>query len=73
MQLGGAESYKIISQSDCLTLDGVDDAAQFEGVKAAFDTIGMGADSQFQVRQIRASEYVDLLLQYVVYNIPGTG
>lgn len=55
VQLGGVGSYKILSQSDCLTLDGVDDATQFKGVEAAFDTIGMEADSQMQVRQILQS------------------
>ena len=43
------ESFKILSQSECTTLEDVDDAVQFQGVKAAFDTIGMDEDSQMQV------------------------
>lgn len=49
------ESYKILSQSDCTTLDGVDDAEEFRGVKAAFDTIGMEEESQTHVWQMLAS------------------
>lgn len=49
------DSYKILSQSDCTTLDGVDDAEEFGGVKAAFDTIGMDEESQTQVWQMLAS------------------
>lgn len=55
VQLGGANSYKILSQSDCTTLDGVDDAEEFRGVKAAFDTIGMDDESQMQVWKMLAS------------------
>lgn len=43
------DTYKILSQSECTTLDGVDDAEEFSTVKAAFDTIGMEAESQTQV------------------------
>ena len=32
-------------------MDGVDDAVQFQGVKAAFDTIGMDKEAQMQVSQ----------------------
>lgn len=32
-----------------MRVDGVDDAAQFEGVRAACGTIGMDADTQMQV------------------------
>ncbi|CAN0460328.1 unnamed protein product, partial [Hapterophycus canaliculatus] len=46
---GGPDAFKILSQSDCVTLDGVDDAEEFGTVKAAFDTIGMDAASQAQV------------------------
>lgn len=49
IQLEDAESYKILSQSGCTTLDGVDDAAEFGAVKAAFDTIGMEDEAQTQV------------------------
>ncbi|CAN0528106.1 unnamed protein product, partial [Ectocarpus sp. 12 AP-2014] len=48
-------SYKILSQSNCTTLDDVDDAAEFRTVKGAFDTIGMGEESQLQVWQMLAS------------------
>lgn len=50
MQLGSAETYKILGQGGCITLDGVDDAKQFKGVQRAFDTIGMDKDSQMEVR-----------------------
>eukprot|EP00903_Cladosiphon_okamuranus_P011132 g10508.t1 len=55
LKLGDVETYRILSQSDCTTLDGVDDAAEFGTVKAAFDTIGMEGDSQIQVWQMLAS------------------
>ena len=50
-QLGSAETYKILGQGGCITLDGVDDAKQFQSVQKAFDTIGMDKDSQMQVRK----------------------
>lgn len=43
------ESFKILCHGGCTTLDGVDDAVQFQGVKAAFDTIGMDKEAQMQV------------------------
>lgn len=49
-QLKGAEDYRILSGSDCITLEGVDDATQFEAVQAACRTIGMKEDTQLQVR-----------------------
>lgn len=55
VQLGGVNSYKILSQSECTTLEGVDDADEFRGVKAAFDTIGMDEESQMQVWKTLAS------------------
>lgn len=55
-QLGSVEDYKILSQSDCTTLEDVDDADQFQGVKAAFDTIGMEEETQMQVRWCRRDE-----------------
>ncbi|CAM9142326.1 unnamed protein product [Ectocarpus sp. 6 AP-2014] len=55
LKLQDVESYKILSQSDCTTLDDVDDAAEFRTVKGAFDTIGMGEESQLQVWQMLAS------------------
>lgn len=54
-QLQGVDAYKILSQSDCTTLDGVDDAEEFSAVKAAFDTIGVDEESQMQVWQMLAS------------------
>lgn len=51
-QLGDVDTYKILSQSECTTLDGVDDAEEFSTVKAAFDTIGMESESQTQVRGV---------------------
>lgn len=54
-QLESAEDYKILSQSSCTTLDGVDDAAQFRGVQKAFDTIGIEADDQMQARDGRGA------------------
>ncbi|CAM9539979.1 unnamed protein product, partial [Ectocarpus fasciculatus] len=55
LKLKGVESYKILSQSDCTTLDDVDDAAEFRTVKGAFDTIGIDGESQLQVWQMLAS------------------
>eukprot|EP00903_Cladosiphon_okamuranus_P011080 g10459.t1 len=55
LKLGSAETYKILGQGGCITLDGVDDAKQFQGVQKAFDTIGMGKDTQMQVWQALAA------------------
>ncbi|CAM9467577.1 unnamed protein product, partial [Ectocarpus fasciculatus] len=55
LKLEGVGSYKILSRGDCITLDGVDDAKEFKGVRAAFDTIGMGEESQLQVWQMLAA------------------
>lgn len=54
-KLGDVSSYKILSQSGCTTLEGVDDAKEFRDVKAAFDTIGMDGESQAQVWKLLAS------------------
>lgn len=51
-QLEDVDAYKILSQSDCTTLDGVDDAVEFRAVQAAFGTVGMDDDSQAQVSSI---------------------
>lgn len=50
VQLGDVEAYRILSASGCTELEGVDDAAQFEGVRAACGTIGLDEDAQMQVR-----------------------
>eukprot|EP00903_Cladosiphon_okamuranus_P006316 g6191.t2 len=55
LKLGDANSYKILSQSGCTTLDGVDDAEEFRRVKAAFDTVGMDKESQMQIWKMLAS------------------
>lgn len=49
LQLGSVDSYGILSNSGCTSVDGMDDAARFERVKSAFDTIGMDAETQTQV------------------------
>lgn len=49
VQLGSAETYKILGENGCITLDGVDDVKQFQNVQKAFDTIGMDKDTQMQV------------------------
>eukprot|EP00752_Nemacystus_decipiens_P009298 g8309.t1 len=49
LQLGGVETYRILSTSGCTELEGVDDAAQFEGVRAACGTIGLDDGTQMQV------------------------
>lgn len=49
VQLGGVEAYRVLSASGCTELDGVDDAAQFEGVRAACGTIGLDEGMQMQV------------------------
>lgn len=56
MQLGSAETYQILSQNGCITLDGVDDVEQFKGVQRAFDTVGMDAQMQMQVKEKRTLE-----------------
>ncbi|CAM9169756.1 unnamed protein product [Laminaria digitata] len=55
LKLDSVESFKIICHGGCTTLDGVDDAVQFQGVKAAFDTIGMSAGTQMEVWKMLAS------------------
>ncbi|CAM9603433.1 unnamed protein product, partial [Sphacelaria rigidula] len=55
LKLGSAETFKVLSQSGCMVLDGVDDAAQFRGVQKAFDTIGMDQSTQMQVWQTLAA------------------
>ncbi|CAM9488990.1 unnamed protein product, partial [Ectocarpus sp. 13 AM-2016] len=55
LKLEGVGSYKILSRGDCTTLDGVDDADEFRGVRAAFDTIGMSEESQLEVWQMLAA------------------
>ncbi|CAB1102969.1 unnamed protein product [Ectocarpus sp. CCAP 1310/34] len=55
LKLEGVGSYKILSRGDCTALDGVDDANEFRGVRAAFDTIGMSEESQLQVWQMLAA------------------
>lgn len=49
LQLGGPETYKILSSGDCVRLDGVDDAAKFKDVKNALETIGMTDATQMEV------------------------
>ena len=48
-QLESPENYRILSGSGCTTLEGVDDATQFEEVQAACRTIGMAEETQLQV------------------------
>eukprot|EP00904_Undaria_pinnatifida_P007215 jgi/Undpi1/3623/HiC_scaffold_16.g06993.m1 len=55
LKLGSAETYQILSQNGCITLDGVDDVEQFKGVQRAFDTVGMDAQMQMQVWQTLAA------------------
>ncbi|CAN0100971.1 unnamed protein product [Scytosiphon promiscuus] len=55
LELESVDSYKVLSQSNCTTLDGVDDAEDFKAVKAALDTIGMDKEYQVQVWQMLAS------------------
>lgn len=55
VQLGSINSYKILSQSNCTALDGVDDAEEFRRVQAALDTIGVDEESQMQVWKMLAS------------------
>lgn len=54
-QLGSAEDYKILAQSNCTVLDGVDDAAHFRGVQKALDTIEIDRDQQMQARETGAT------------------
>lgn len=55
------DSYKILSQGDCITLDGVDDAEELRTVKAAFDTIGMEEEAQMQVRASYCTDIIVVL------------
>ena len=52
-QLEGPEAYHVLSDSGCMTLEGVDDAAQFQEVRKACGTIGMDEATQNQVRECR--------------------
>ncbi|CAM9971674.1 unnamed protein product [Pylaiella littoralis] len=49
LQLGGLETYRVLSDSGCTELEGVDDAVQFEGVRTACGTIGLDEGTQMQV------------------------
>ncbi|CAM9208802.1 unnamed protein product [Ascophyllum nodosum] len=49
LKLESPENYRILSGSGCTTLEGVDDATQFEEVQAACRTIGMAEETQLQV------------------------
>ena len=51
-QLEGPEAYRVLSDSGCTTLEGVDDAAQFLEVRKACGTIGMDKETQNQVRRV---------------------
>ncbi|CAN0342915.1 unnamed protein product, partial [Ectocarpus sp. 12 AP-2014] len=55
LKLEDVESYKILAQSECVTLDCMDDTEEFATVKSAFDTIGMSPESQAQVWRMLAS------------------
>ncbi|CAM9750268.1 unnamed protein product, partial [Ectocarpus sp. 8 AP-2014] len=55
LKLEDVESYKILAQSGCVTLDCMDDTEEFGTVKSAFDTIGMSPESQAQVWRMLAS------------------
>lgn len=41
----------MLSASGCTELEGVDDAAHFEEVRDACDTIGLDKDTQMEVRR----------------------
>ena len=42
----GLEAFRYISQSGCTTIEGVDDAAEFAGVKAALAAVGVDQTRQ---------------------------
>lgn len=67
VKLGSAESYRILGQNGCITLDGVDDVKEFQTVQKAFDTIGMNKDTQMQV-----NEGSDHFLRDTSTAMPGT-
>lgn len=48
-QLESASSYRILSSSGCITLEGVDDADRFSAIQDAFTTVGVDSDAQMQV------------------------
>lgn len=52
LQLGTPDTYKILSSSECMTLDGVDDSTQFRGVQKAFDTIGIEPAMQIEASKL---------------------
>eukprot|EP00904_Undaria_pinnatifida_P007253 jgi/Undpi1/3658/HiC_scaffold_16.g07028.m1 len=54
-QLEGPEAYHVLSDSGCMTLEGVDDAAQFQEVRKACGTIGMDEATQNQVWRVLAA------------------
>lgn len=69
-QLDSVESFKILAQGECTTLQDVDDAVQFQGVKAAFDTIGMEEESQKQVPCGGGAERYAVLPARTIDNLP---
>lgn len=60
------DDYRILSSGGCTTLDGVDDAEQFRGVKAAFDTIGLDEGSQMEVGSLTEISEMGLVVSGVV-------
>ncbi|CAM9166452.1 unnamed protein product [Ascophyllum nodosum] len=55
LKLDSVDSYRILTSSGCTTLEGVDDAVQFLGVKDAFDTIGLDDATQMEVWEMLAA------------------
>jgi len=53
--LGKPEDYYYLNQSECYTVDGVNDAADYKEVREAMDTIGMTADEQNTVLRLVSS------------------
>lgn len=45
-RLDGTKSFRYLAQSGVTTVDGVDDAAEFQEVMSAMNTIGLGQQEQ---------------------------
>lgn len=53
-RLDGTNAFRYLAQSGVTTVDGVDDAAEFQEVMAAMNTIGIGQQEQWSICQLLA-------------------
>ncbi|XP_045801422.1 myosin-2-like [Trifolium pratense] len=55
LNLRAASEYKYLNQSDCMTIDGVDDAKKFHKLKKALDVVQMSKEEQERVFKMLAA------------------